>query len=93
VQAIEISVNYDFICPWCWIGHLKLASGIREANLPVPVSIQYVPFELNPTMPADGMDRRSRRRRRRCPVQLRQGHAHPEHAPRPSTHAIRHEQR
>jgi predicted DsbA family dithiol-disulfide isomerase len=61
VQAIEISVNYDFICPWCWIGHLKLASGIREANLPVPVSIQYVPFELNPTMPADGMDRREYR--------------------------------
>jgi predicted DsbA family dithiol-disulfide isomerase len=61
VQAIEISVNYDFICPWCWIGHLNLASRIRAANLPVPVSIQYVPFELNPTMPADGMDRREYR--------------------------------
>jgi predicted DsbA family dithiol-disulfide isomerase len=61
VQAIEISVNYDFICPWCWIGHLNLASGIRAANLPVPVSIRYVPFELNPTMPADGMDRREYR--------------------------------
>lgn len=61
MQAIEISVNYDFICPWCWIGHLNLASGIRAANLPVPVSIRYVPFELNPTMPADGMDRREYR--------------------------------
>ncbi|OXC76589.1 DsbA family oxidoreductase [Caballeronia sordidicola] len=61
MQAIEISVNYDFICPWCWIGHLNLASGIRAANLPVPVSIQYVPFELNPTMPAHGMDRREYR--------------------------------
>lgn len=61
MQAIEISVNYDFICPWCWIGHLNLASGIRAANLPVPVSIQYVPFELNPTMPVDGMDRREYR--------------------------------
>jgi predicted DsbA family dithiol-disulfide isomerase len=61
VRAIEISVNYDFICPWCWIGHLNLASGIRAANLPVPVSIRYVPFELNPTMPADGMDRREYR--------------------------------
>src|SRR5471030_3178403 len=52
VQAIEISVNYDFICPWCWIGHLNLASGIRAANLPVPVSIQYVPFELTPRCPS-----------------------------------------
>jgi predicted DsbA family dithiol-disulfide isomerase len=61
VPVIEISVNYDFICPWCWIGHLNLASGIRAANLPVPVSIEYVPFELNPTMPVDGMDRREYR--------------------------------
>ena len=61
MQAIEISVNYDFICPWCWIGHLNLEAGIRAANLPVPVAIQYVPFELNPTMPADGMDRREYR--------------------------------
>ncbi|HEV7833214.1 MAG TPA: DsbA family oxidoreductase [Caballeronia sp.] len=57
MQAIDISVNYDFICPWCRIGHLNLTSGIRAANLPVPVSIEYVPFELNPTMPVDGMDR------------------------------------
>jgi predicted DsbA family dithiol-disulfide isomerase len=61
VKVIELSVNYDFICPWCWIGHLNLASGIRAANLPVPVSIEYVPFELNPAMPADGMDRRKYR--------------------------------
>jgi predicted DsbA family dithiol-disulfide isomerase len=61
VQGIEISVNYDFICPWCWIGYLSLASGIRAANLPVPVSIQYVPFELNPTMPVNGMKRREYR--------------------------------
>ncbi len=61
MKAIEISVNYDFICQCCWIGHLNLASGIRAANLPVPVSIQYVPFELNPTMPVDGMDRREYR--------------------------------
>ena len=61
MQAVEISVNYDYICPWCWVGHLNLASGIRAANLPVPVSIQYVPFELNPTMPVNGMDRREYR--------------------------------
>jgi predicted DsbA family dithiol-disulfide isomerase len=61
VQVIDISVNYDFICPWCWIGRLNLASGIRAVNLPVPVSIEYVPFELNPTMPVDGMDRREYR--------------------------------
>lgn len=61
MQAVEISVNYDYICPWCWVGHLNLASGIRAANLPGSVSIQYVPFELNPTMPVDGMDRREYR--------------------------------
>jgi predicted DsbA family dithiol-disulfide isomerase len=61
VQAIEVSVNYDFICPWCWIGRHNLGSGLREAGLPVPVSIRYMPFELNPTMPIEGMDRREYR--------------------------------
>lgn len=61
MQTIEVSVNYDFICPWCWIGHLNLESGIRQADLAVPVSIRYVPFELNPTMPAEGRDRRAYR--------------------------------
>jgi predicted DsbA family dithiol-disulfide isomerase len=61
VQAVNISVNYDFICPWCWIGHLNLAAGIREAGVPAPVSLNYVPFELNPTLPVEGMDRRAYR--------------------------------
>src|ERR1700728_1039974 len=61
VQVIELSVNYDFICPWCWIGHLNLASGIRGANLSVHVSIHSQSFALNPRMPLDGMDRRDYR--------------------------------
>ena len=42
----RIDIVSDAICPWCWIGHLKLASGIREANLPVPVSIPLLLLNL-----------------------------------------------
>ena len=61
MQAIQIEVNYDFICPWCWIGQRHLASALSEAGVDTLVSISYVPFELNPAMPAEGMDRRAYR--------------------------------
>jgi predicted DsbA family dithiol-disulfide isomerase len=61
MQAIQVEVNYDFICPWCWIGQRNLASALTAAGADTVVSIRYVPFELNPAMPAEGMDRRAYR--------------------------------
>ncbi|MGF6574842.1 putative DsbA family dithiol-disulfide isomerase [Paraburkholderia sp. GAS333] len=58
MQAIQIEVYYDFICPWCWIGQRNLAAALAERDPHEPVSIRYIPFELNPTMPIEGMDRR-----------------------------------
>jgi predicted DsbA family dithiol-disulfide isomerase len=61
MQAIQVEVNYDFICPWCWIGQRNLAAALVEAGAGAAVSIRYVPFELKPTMPVEGMDRRAYR--------------------------------
>lgn len=61
MQAIQVEVNYDFICPWCWIGQRNLASALTAAGVDTQVSIRYVPFELNPAMPAEGMERRAYR--------------------------------
>ncbi|MFM0061483.1 DsbA family oxidoreductase [Paraburkholderia phytofirmans] len=61
MQAIQVEVNYDFICPWCWIGQRNLAAALAQADAGAAVSIRYVPFELNPAMPAEGMDRRAYR--------------------------------
>ncbi|GAA5016932.1 DsbA family oxidoreductase [Streptomyces siamensis] len=58
-----IDVFSDLICPWCYIGgrRLKQAVGIVEERTGVKIQIQYHAFELNPTMPVAGMDRRSYR--------------------------------
>ncbi|VVD31977.1 DsbA family oxidoreductase [Paraburkholderia dioscoreae] len=64
MQAIQVEVNYDFICPWCWIGQRNLAAALAETGMNATVSIRYVPFELNPAMPAEGMDRRAYRSRK-----------------------------
>ncbi|KFX67181.1 DsbA family oxidoreductase [Paraburkholderia fungorum] len=61
MQAIQIEINYDFICPWCWIGQRNLAAALAQAGTGAAVSIRYVPFELNPLMPVEGMDRRAYR--------------------------------
>ena len=61
MQAVQIVLAYDFICPWCWIGHTNLAAGMQAAALDGPVDIRYMPFELNPSMPQAGMDRRAYR--------------------------------
>jgi predicted DsbA family dithiol-disulfide isomerase len=64
MQAIQVEVNYDFICPWCWIGQRNLAAALAASGVGAAVSIRYVPFELNPSMPVEGMDRRAYRTRK-----------------------------
>ncbi|CAB3970774.1 DSBA oxidoreductase [Burkholderia cenocepacia] len=61
MNPLDIQVTYDFICPWCWIGHAHLKAALREANLAVAPAIKYLPYELNPTMPKDGIDRKAYR--------------------------------
>jgi predicted DsbA family dithiol-disulfide isomerase len=58
-MRIQISVTSDFICPWCYIGAKRLARAIENLPTGIEVQLQWLPFELNPDMPAEGMDRRT----------------------------------
>ena len=58
MKPVNIEVTSDFICPWCWIGHHHLRQAIDMANVKTAPQIRYVPYELNPSMPAEGMNRR-----------------------------------
>jgi predicted DsbA family dithiol-disulfide isomerase len=53
----KIDIISDPICPWCYIGKTRLDRAM-EANPTHDFVIEWHPFQLNPTMPADGMDRR-----------------------------------
>jgi len=60
MPSIDIQITYDFICPWCWIGHQHLLAAL--ARVPdIPVTMHYQAYELNPTMPKEGTDRRAYR--------------------------------
>ncbi len=61
MKSIDIQITYDFICPWCWIGHSHLKTALAQLPPDTPVAIQYAPYELNPDMPEDGVDRKAYR--------------------------------
>ena len=54
-----VDVISDVICPWCWIGKRRLEKAI--ASLGQPVKVRWFPFQLNPTMPKEGISRREYR--------------------------------
>ena len=54
---MQIDIISDTICPWCFIGKRRFerALSMRPQST---LEIRWLPFQLNPTMPSDGMDRR-----------------------------------
>jgi predicted DsbA family dithiol-disulfide isomerase len=59
---ITVDVISDVICPWCWIGKRRLEKAIF--SLGQPVKVRWLPFQLNPTMPKEGISRREYRTRK-----------------------------
>lgn len=59
---LTVDVVSDVICPWCYIGKRRLQKAVAEFN--TSVQIHWHPFQLNPTMPRDGISRREYRTRK-----------------------------
>jgi predicted DsbA family dithiol-disulfide isomerase len=45
----------DFSCPWCRIGKANLDAALADWT-GAPVTVTYLPFFLDPTLPAEGKD-------------------------------------
>ncbi len=56
-MRMTVTATSDFTCPWCFIGHVQLAGAIARMPSDVEVKVDYRPFELNPGLPPEGMDR------------------------------------
>lgn len=58
MKAISIDVISDVICPWCFLGKRRLdkAIGLLEG---IKAEVNWRPFFLDPTIPAEGMGRRA----------------------------------
>ncbi|HEV7252026.1 MAG TPA: DsbA family oxidoreductase [Mesorhizobium sp.] len=57
--VFELNIVSDTICPWCFVGKRRIDRAIEElAAEGLAATTRWLPFELNPQMPAAGMDRR-----------------------------------
>jgi len=57
-DPIKLDIMSDPICPWCYIGKAHLDRALLD-HPDHPFVIEWHPFQLNPDMPAEGMDRRA----------------------------------
>lgn len=55
---IKLDIMSDPICPWCYIGKTQLDRALAS-HPDHPFTVEWHPFQLNPDMPAEGMDRRA----------------------------------
>ena len=58
-MTLTVDVISDVICPWCFIGKRRLEKAIAAHG--GPVKVRWLPFQLNPTMPKEGISRREYR--------------------------------
>ena len=59
--TLAIEVISDAICPWCWVGKRRLERVLAKLASDIDATVTWKPFELNPDMPKDGLDRRAYR--------------------------------
>ena len=63
-DPLPIIVYSDVICPWCYVGKRRLEAALAEPGMPTGVQFSWRPFELNPDMPAEGIERKVYRARK-----------------------------
>jgi len=60
--ALTVDVISDVVCPWCYIGKRRLEAAIaqlREEAPDLPFEVRWHPFQLNPDLPPQGVDRKA----------------------------------
>jgi predicted DsbA family dithiol-disulfide isomerase len=56
--STTIDIVSDVVCPWCYIGKRRLEAALAARAGPAP-AVRWLPFQLNPDIPAGGIDRRA----------------------------------
>ena len=61
-KSLLIEIASDVVCPWCYIGKRRLEKALASLQGEVEARIEWLPFQLNPDMPAGGIARAEYRR-------------------------------
>jgi predicted DsbA family dithiol-disulfide isomerase len=54
---VPVTIYSDVICPWCYIGKRRFEAALGAPGVPECIEVSWRPFELNPDMPDEGMER------------------------------------
>jgi predicted DsbA family dithiol-disulfide isomerase len=60
-MILAVDIFSDVICPWCYIGKWRLEKAIAALDGPHDVRVRWLPFQLNPQMPREGISRKEYR--------------------------------
>jgi predicted DsbA family dithiol-disulfide isomerase len=55
---MQIDVISDTVCPWCYIGKRRLERALA-LRPQIEFDVRWRPFQLDPTTPAEGVDRKT----------------------------------
>ncbi len=55
-NPVPVDVVSDVMCPWCYIGKRRLEKALARSD--TDVVVRWHPYQLDPTIPPDGMDRK-----------------------------------
>jgi predicted DsbA family dithiol-disulfide isomerase len=55
-NTITIDVVSDVACPWCYVGKRRLEAALKQWK-GAPVEVKWHPYQLDPSMRPEGMDR------------------------------------
>lgn len=62
-MTLTIEMVSDLVCPWCWLGLRRLQGAIQLVP-EIDVDVRFRPFELDPTVPPEGVDYKEYMRQR-----------------------------
>jgi predicted DsbA family dithiol-disulfide isomerase len=57
MKKLAIEVASDVVCPWCYIGKRRLEKALGLLKDEFEVEVRWLPFQLNPDMPPEGIPR------------------------------------
>jgi len=55
MKKLAIEVASDVVCPWCYIGKRRLEKALGLLKDEFEVEVRWLPFQLNPDMPPEGI--------------------------------------
>ncbi|HVG02423.1 MAG TPA: DsbA family oxidoreductase [Nitrospira sp.] len=58
MTGLSIEIYSDVVCPWCYVGKRRLEQALDAVPEGHSAQVMWRPFQLNPTMPKAGLDRR-----------------------------------